>query len=86
VDPELLSTSRELYAVKWSFAGLMATALSQIFIVWASGNVALLADTIHNFGDAATAVPLGFAFFIPGKSRISVSLTATAEQKILQVC
>jgi cation diffusion facilitator family transporter len=41
----------------------MATTLFQIFIVRASGSVALLADTIHNFGDAATAVPLGFAFF-----------------------
>jgi len=67
VDPELLSTSRGLYAVKWSFAGLMATALFQILIVWVSGSVALLADTIHNFGDAATAVPLGFAFFLSRK-------------------
>lgn len=85
MDPELSSTSRGLYAVKWSFAGLMATALVQIFIVRASGSVALLADTIHNFVDAATAVPLGFAFF-PGKSRISISLTTTAEQKTLQAC
>ncbi|MGB9938820.1 cation diffusion facilitator family transporter [Methanosarcina sp.] len=67
MDPELLSTSRGLYAVKWSFAGLMATALFQILIVWVSGSVALLADTIHNFGDAATAVPLGLAFFLSRK-------------------
>lgn len=67
VDPELLSTSRGLYAVKLSFAGLMATALFQIFIVWVSGSVALLADTIHNFGDAATAVPLGLAFLLSRK-------------------
>lgn len=67
VDPELLSTSRGLYAVKWSFAGLMATAFFQILIVWASGSVALLADTIHNFGDAATAVPLGLAFLLSRK-------------------
>jgi cation diffusion facilitator family transporter len=45
----------------------MATALIQILIVWASGSVALLADTIHNFGDAATAVPLGFAFILSRK-------------------
>lgn len=67
MDPELLSTSRGLYAVKWSFVGLMVTALFQILIVWVSGSVALLADTIHNFGDAATAVPLGLAFLLSRK-------------------
>ena len=67
MDPELLSTSKGLYAVKWSFLGLMITALFQILIVWASGSVALLADTIHNFGDATTAVPLGLAFLLSRK-------------------
>ena len=67
MDPELLSTSKGLYAVKWSFAGLIATALFQVSIVWVSGSVALLADTLHNFGDAATAVPLGLAFFLSRK-------------------
>lgn len=45
----------------------MLTALFQIAVVWVSGSVALLADTIHNFGDAATAVPLGFAFLLSRK-------------------
>ena len=45
----------------------MATALFQILIYWASGSVALLADTIHNFGDAATAIPLGIAFILSRK-------------------
>jgi len=67
VDPEFLSTSRGLHAVKWSFVGLMVTALFQILVVWASGSVALLADTIHNFGDAATGIPLGFAFLLSRK-------------------
>ncbi|MDD3246806.1 MAG: cation diffusion facilitator family transporter [Methanosarcina sp.] len=67
VDPELLSTDRGLYAVKWAFVGLMITALFQILVVWVSGSVALLADTIHNFGDAATAIPLGFAFLLSRK-------------------
>jgi len=48
--------------VKWSFVGLLATALVQIVVVLLSGSVALLSDTIHNFGDAATAIPLGIAF------------------------
>ncbi|MCC4768988.1 cation diffusion facilitator family transporter [Methanosarcina sp. DH2] len=67
VDPELLSTNRGLHAVKWSFICLMITALFQILVVWVSGSVALLADTIHNFGDAATAIPLGFAFLLSRK-------------------
>ncbi|WP_052722785.1 MULTISPECIES: cation diffusion facilitator family transporter [unclassified Methanosarcina] len=67
VDPGLLSTDRGLYAIKWSFVGLILTALFQIYVVWVSGSVALLADTIHNFGDAATAIPLGFAFLLSRK-------------------
>jgi cation diffusion facilitator family transporter len=41
---------------------LLATALFQVIIVFLSGSVALLADTIHNVGDAATAIPLWIAF------------------------
>ena len=41
--------------------------LLQLFIVFISGSVALLADTIHNFGDAATAIPLGIAFWFARK-------------------
>ena len=67
LDPEFFSTSRGLYAVKWSFIGLLITAFFQIYIVWVSGSAALLADTIHNFGDAATAIPLGFAFLLSRK-------------------
>jgi len=48
--------------VKWSFIGLFATALVQIIVVLLSGSVGLLSDTVHNFGDAATAVPLWIAF------------------------
>lgn len=62
VDPDITTTSRGLWAVKWSFVGLMLTAVFQVAIVLISGSVALLADTIHNFGDAATAIPLGIAF------------------------
>ena len=41
---------------------LAATAIAQTLIFVASGSVALLADLIHNFGDAATAIPLAIAF------------------------
>ena len=43
---------------------LGVTALFQLVIVLVSGSVGLLADTIHNFGDALTAVPLGIAFVL----------------------
>ncbi len=42
----------------------MAATLVQAVIYVLSGSVALLADLIHNFGDALTAVPLGIAFFL----------------------
>lgn len=64
VDPEITTTERGLWAVKWSFIWLLVTALFQVVVVVLSGSVALLADTIHNFGDAATAIPLGFAFML----------------------
>ena len=64
VDPSLLMTERGIQAVKWSFVGLFITAIFQIVIVYYSGSIALLADTIHNFGDALTAIPLLFAFML----------------------
>ena len=64
VDPSIASTSRGLWALKWSFVGLMLTALIQVIVVVLSSSVALLADTIHNFADAATAIPLGLAFWL----------------------
>ncbi len=70
VDPSIAASERGIWAVKWSFVGLFATALVQAFVVVLSGSVALLSDTIHNFGDAATAVPLWFAFAL---SRLGAS-------------
>jgi divalent metal cation (Fe/Co/Zn/Cd) transporter len=62
VDPTIATSERGIWAIKWSFLGLVATALVQLAVVLLSGSVALLSDTIHNFGDAATAIPLGVAF------------------------
>ena len=64
IDPAITTSERGLWAVKWSFVGLLVTALMQVVVVWLSGSVALLADTVHNLGDAATAVPLGIAFAV----------------------
>jgi divalent metal cation (Fe/Co/Zn/Cd) transporter len=60
---ESIKRSREgIRAVSLSLAVLGVAALAQTVIYLASGSVALLADLIHNFGDALTAVPLGIAF------------------------
>ena len=64
VDPSIASTARGLWTLKWSCVGLTATALLQTIVVAFSGSIALLADTIHNFADAATALPLGVAFWL----------------------
>jgi cation diffusion facilitator family transporter len=63
-DPELLSTAHGLRALKWSFIVLAVGAALQLAVAMLSGSVALLADTIHNAADAATAIPLGIAFFL----------------------
>ncbi len=62
MDPTIATTARGIWAIKWSFLGLAITAVLQMFVVWLSGSVALLADTIHNVGDASTAIPLYVAF------------------------
>ena len=61
-DPTIVTTARGMWALKWSCVGLFVTAGFQLVVVAFSGSVALLADTIHNFGDAATALPLWVAF------------------------
>ena len=48
----------------WSLAVLGAAAVAQATVYLVSGSVALLADLVHNAGDALTAVPLAFAFFL----------------------
>ena len=50
--------------VWWALAALTATSLMQIGIVWLSGSVALLADTIHNIGDGLNSIPLLIAFYL----------------------
>jgi cation diffusion facilitator family transporter len=62
VDPAIATSERGMWALKWSFVALILTAVFQIVVVVMSGSVGLLADTIHNFADAFTAVPLWIAF------------------------
>ncbi len=62
LDPAIATTARGMWAIKWSFVALAIAAALQFAVVAASGSVALLADAIHNLGDATTAVPLWIAF------------------------
>jgi len=62
VDESIKRSREGLRAVGLALLILTLTALAQTVIYIASGSIALLADLIHNAGDAATAIPLGIAF------------------------
>ncbi|HET6873533.1 MAG TPA: cation diffusion facilitator family transporter [Acidimicrobiales bacterium] len=64
VAAALSATDEGVRALKVSLALLAVTAGLQLAVVLASGSVALLSDTIHNFADALTALPLGVAFWM----------------------
>jgi cation diffusion facilitator family transporter len=68
VDNALESSAAGIRAVKISLLVLGLTAVAQIVIVIISGSIALAADTIHNFSDALTAVPLWIAFALSTKA------------------
>src|SRR5215204_7173213 len=61
VDDSIKRSREGLRAVGLSLLVLGLTAGAQALVFATSGSVALLADLIHNFGDAATAIPLGIA-------------------------
>jgi divalent metal cation (Fe/Co/Zn/Cd) transporter len=64
IDPTIQRSRAGIRAVSLSLAVLGVTAAIQAAIYIVTGSVALLADLIHNFGDALTAVPLGAAFML----------------------
>ena len=68
IDGALESSAAGIRAVKISLLALGATSIAQLVVVVASGSVALLADTIHNFSDALTAIPLWIAFALGTKA------------------
>jgi cation diffusion facilitator family transporter len=63
-DRSIVRSRGGVAAVGKSLAVLCLTAGAQVAVFALSGSVALLADLIHNFGDALTALPLGVAFFL----------------------
>jgi cation diffusion facilitator family transporter len=62
IDRSITRSRDGLRTVAISLGVLLATSILQGAIFVATGSVALLADLIHNFGDALTAIPLGIAF------------------------
>lgn len=64
VDTALETSKLGIRALARSFAALFVTAAIQLALVLVTGSVALLGDTIHNFADALTALPLGAAFLL----------------------
>ncbi len=62
VDESIKRSREGVRAVTLALAILGATAAVQALVFALSGSVALLADLIHNGGDALTAIPLGIAF------------------------
>ena len=80
VDLSIVRSREGVRAVAASLAVLLVAALVQTAIYVISGSVALLADLIHNFGDASTAIPLGAAFLLRsarGERRAGVFVVAT---------
>ena len=71
IDDALEAHGQGIRAVKVSLVVLGLTAAAQLGIVAISGSVALLADTIHNFSDALTAVPLWIAFVLGRRAATS---------------
>ena len=64
IDDALEASKEGVRALKISLFILLGTSVLQLAVVLVSGSVALLADTIHNFSDALTAVPLWIAFVL----------------------
>ncbi|CAN5255793.1 cation diffusion facilitator family transporter [soil metagenome] len=68
VDTELEASAAGMRCLKISFAALMVTALLQTVVVLITNSVALLADTLHNYADALTAIPIAIAFTLGRRS------------------
>lgn len=64
VDPSIVRSREGVKAVSISLVVLLATTVIQVGVFVFTNSMALLADLIHTFGDALTALPLGSAFFL----------------------
>ena len=67
VDRSITRSVEGVKVVSWSLVVLVVASLLQTYVYFATNSVSLLADLIHNFGDALTAIPLGVAFLLRNK-------------------
>jgi cation diffusion facilitator family transporter len=86
VDESIKRSREGVRAVAVSLGVLGAAATAQTFIFVVSGSVALLADLIHNFGDALTAVPLGIAFLMRSEKAERVAGLAVVAAIFISAC
>jgi cation diffusion facilitator family transporter len=73
-------------AVALALVVLAVTAAAQTIVFVASGSVALLADLIHNAGDAATAIPLGIAFVLRSERAERIAGLAVVAAIFVSAC
>jgi cation diffusion facilitator family transporter len=86
VDRSIVRSREGVRAVSVSLAVLGVAALAQTAVFAISGSVALLADLIHNFGDALTAVPLGIAFALRSERGERVAGMAVVLAILVSAC
>ena len=86
VDDEIKRSREGVRAVAISLGVLGAAALAQAAIFVLTGSVALLADLIHNFGDAFTALPLGAAFMLRSRRAEEVAGLAVVLAIFVSAC
>jgi cation diffusion facilitator family transporter len=86
VDASIKRSREGVRAVARALAVLAATAAAQAVVFVASGSVALLADLVHNVGDALTAVPLAIAFLLRSERAERLAGLAVVGAILLSAC
>ena len=86
VDDSIKRSREGIRAVALALLVLGVTALAQTLVFVASGSVALLADLIHNFGDAGTAIPLAIAFALRSARAESIAGLFVVAAILISAC
>ncbi|HEY7630080.1 MAG TPA: cation diffusion facilitator family transporter [Thermoleophilaceae bacterium] len=86
IDDSIKRSRKGLRAVLLSLAVLGLAAAGQLVVYLVTGSVALLADLIHNFGDALTAVPVGAAFLMRSESAERLAGLAVVAAILVSAC
>ena len=86
LDDSIKRSREGIRAVLLSLAVLTLAALAQTAVFLASGSIALLADLVHNFGDASTAIPLGIAFALRSQIAERVAGLAVVAAIFISAC